>query len=47
MIDTLITHLNANLFMSILALIVAICSMYVAFQTWLLKKGIRLEEHII
>lgn len=39
MIDTLTNHLDANLFISILALIVAICSMYVAFQTWLFKKG--------
>ena len=32
MIDTLTTHLDANLFMSTLALIVAICSMYAQVQ---------------
>ena len=30
---------NPNTLISVCALIVAICSMYVAFQTWLLKKG--------
>ena len=31
--------LNTNNVLSVLALIVALCSMYVAFQTWLLKRG--------